>query len=715
MLHILILDDRATNQRIMARLAASVEPDAMVHSFGDPLDALRWLEGKDADLIVTDFKMPNLDGAEVTRRVRALPGGDDIPIVVVTAYDDRDFRLQALEAGATDFLLAPVDHLEFRSRARNLLALRRHRVEARRRAEQLQKDLEASERLRGVVMRESREALAQLIDTVPAMVSAADREGRVLFANAAQAAAAQATPAELAGLDTALMLGPDRAARGRCLDAQVFETGEALPGFEELAAIPDAPPVHLLTTKAPLRDVEGRVIAVLTTSIDITDRKLAEERLLHLAQHDPLTELPNRAYLGERLRERCAQGRREADGFALHFLDLDRFKAVNDALGHQAGDRLLVQVARRLRATVREGDTVARLGGDEFAILQQEVSSAADAAHLAGRLVSAFARPFRLMGRIITISASVGVTLFPKDAIEADGLLRNADLAMYRAKAEGRSGFGFFDPEMDAAAQRAMQLEAELRRALTRREFELVWQPLVSLRSGRISGAEALLRWRHPERGLVPPADFLQLAEEIGLIVPMTEWVLGAATRQAAAWMQRRTEGLRISVNVSPSVFAQRDVRGMVGQVLAASGLPPALLDIEITERVLVEKLDEAAETLTALRSTGVSFSIDDFGTGYSSLAYARSLPVQRLKIDQSFVAGLGTSRADAAIVSAIVSLAHGLGMTVAAEGVETTVQVEALRRLGCDEVQGFIVCGPVTAAELETMLDADRVLLAAA
>jgi diguanylate cyclase (GGDEF)-like protein/PAS domain S-box-containing protein len=712
---ILILDDRVTNQRIMARLAASVEPDVQVHSFGDPLDALRWLEGEEADLIVTDFKMPNLDGAEVTRRIRAMPGGSDVPIVVVTAYDDREFRLQALEAGATDFLLAPVDHLEFRSRARNLLALRRHKVAAKRRAEQLQQELETSERLRGMLMRESREALAQLIDTVPAMVSATDREGRVLFANAAQAAAANATPAELAGLDIAVMVGPERAARCEALAARVFETGEALPGFEEVTRAPDGRLAHLLTTKAPLRDAAGQVIAVLTTSIDITDRKQAEERLLHLAQHDPLTQLPNRAYLGERLRERCAQGRREPGGFALHFLDLDRFKAVNDALGHQAGDRLLVQVARRLRAAVREGDTVARLGGDEFAILQQEVGSAADAAHLAGRLVAAFARPFRLMGRIITVSASVGVTLFPKDAAEADELLRNADLAMYRAKAEGRSGYGFFDPEMDAAAQRAMQLEAELRRALTRREFELVWQPLVSLRTGRISGAEALLRWRHPERGVLPPGEFLQLAEEIGLIVPITEWVLGAATRQAAAWAQARPEGLRVSVNLSPSVFAQRDVRGMVEHALAASGLPPALLDIEITERVLVEKLDAAAGTLHALRQSGVSFSIDDFGTGYASLSYARSLPVQRLKIDQSFIAGLGTNRADAAIVSAIVSLARGLGMTVAAEGVENPAQVEALRRLGCDEVQGFIVSEAVSAAELGVMLGADRILLAAA
>ena len=711
---ILILDDRVTNQRILSRLAASVEPEAKVSAFGNPLDALAWLETHEADLVITDFKMPNLDGAEVTRRIRRMPHGADVPVVVVTVYDDREFRLLALEAGATDFLLAPVDHVEFRTRVRNLLALRRHQVEARRQAERLRQDLEASERLRSALTQESREALAQLIDTVPAMISAADPAGRVLFVNAQQAALAGKAPAELIGQDTTALFGAERAAFGRELDAEVFARGEALPGFEEGVAAPDGSRLDLFTTKAPLRDAVGRVVAVLTTSIDITDRKRAEERLLHLAQHDPLTALPNRSYLGERLRERCAHGRRADDGFALHFLDLDRFKAVNDALGHQAGDRLLVQAARRLRAAVREGDIVARLGGDEFAILQPDAASAADAAHLADRVISALARPFRIAGRSITISASVGVTLFPKDATTADELLRNADLAMYRAKGTGRNRFGFFDPDMDAAAQRAMQLESELRRALSRREFELVWQPQVNLRTGRICGAEALLRWRHGVRGIVSPAEFLQLAEETGLIAPITEWALAAACTQGLAWAKRRPGGLRISVNLSPSLFASRDVRDMVADALAVTGFDPSLLDIEITERVLMDKVDEMAATLHSLREMGVSFSIDDFGTGYSSLAHARSFPVQRLKVDQAFIAQLASDKGDAAIVGAIVSLAHGLGMEVVAEGVETAEQLAALRRLGCDEVQGYFVREPITAAELEAMLDADVVVLGA-
>ncbi|MCX7684521.1 MAG: EAL domain-containing protein [Acetobacteraceae bacterium] len=711
---ILILDDRVTNQRILARLAASVEPDVKVSAFGDPLDALAWLETHEADLVITDFKMPHLDGAEVTRRIRRMPHGADVPVVVVTVYDDREFRLLALDAGATDFLLAPVDHVEFRTRVRNLLALRRHQLEARRQAERLRQDLEASERLRVALMQESREALAQLIDTLPAMISAADAAGRVVFVNARQAALAGRPPAQLIGQDVELLFGAERAAFGRELDAEVFARGEALPGFEEGATGPDGTRIELFTTKAPLRDAEGRVVAVLTTSLDITDRKQAEERLLHLAQHDPLTALPNRSYLAERLRERCAQGRRSEDPFALHVLDLDRFKGVNDALGHQAGDRLLAQAARRLRAAVREGDLVARLGGDEFAILQRDAATPADAAHLADRVLSALARPFRLGGHSVATSASLGVTLCPKDATTADELLRNAELAMYRAKATGRNRFGFFDPDMDADAQRALQLEGELRRALARREFELVWQPQVNLRTGRICGAEALLRWRHAARGIVSPAEFLQLAEETGLIAPITEWALAAACAQGVAWQKRRPGGLRVSANLSPSLFGSRDVRDMVVDALATSGLDPSLLDIEITERVLLDKVEEMAATLRSLREIGVSFSIDDFGTGYSSLAHARNFPVQRLKVDQAFIANLPSDRADAAIVGAIVSLAHGLGMDVVAEGVETAEQLAALRRLGCDEVQGYFVREPVTAAELEAMLDADVVLLGA-
>lgn len=711
---IVILDDRVTNQRILARLAQSVAPDIAVEAFGDPREALSWLESNDADLVITDFKMPHFDGAEVTRRLRAKSRTADVPIVVVTVYDDRAFRLLALEAGATDFLLAPVDHVEFRTRVRNLLSLRRHQVEIKRHAEQLRQDLEASVKLRTDLVRQSRDALAQVIDTVPAMVTAADRDGRLVFVNAAQAAFVARSQADVVGNHVNELFGVERGTLSAQLDTDVFVRGEQITGFEEKIPRTDGSIVYLSTTKTPIRDSNGTISAILTTSIDVTERKRAEERLLHLAKHDPLTALPNRAYLGERVRERCGFVEAGDNIFALYFLDLDRFKAVNDALGHQLGDQLISQVGRRLRSAMRDEDLVARLGGDEFAVLQHSASGASDAGRLASRILKLFEKPFRVGYKNVSVNASIGVTLFPRDSTDADELLRNADLAMYRAKRTGGAVFCFFDPEMDAAARRAMVLESELRRALARREFELVWQPQVSLRSGRISGAEALLRWRHAEKGIIPPTQFLHLAEETGLIAPITEWTLAAACAQGVSWAKRRPGGLRVSANLSPSVFATRDVRDMVFEALGSTGLPPSLLDLEITERVLVGKVDVVASTLRTLREVGVTFSIDDFGTGYSSLAYAKNWPVQRLKIDQTFVTNIDSDRTNAAIVASIVSLAHGLGMETIAEGVETAEQVVALRRLGCDEIQGYFVREPIPAEELTTMLDADVVHLAA-
>jgi diguanylate cyclase (GGDEF)-like protein/PAS domain S-box-containing protein len=706
--HILILDDRSTNRRVLERMAASISSDVSVISFSDPILALNWLDENVVDLIITDYKMPHLNGAEFTRRARGKPATSDIPIIVITIHADREFRLSSLDAGATDFLLSPIDPIEFSTRVRNLLGLRRHQVATKQQVERLRVDLEESEKLRVDLTRGNREALAQVIDTLHAMVSAADRDGQLVFVNVAQASEIGKTPADLVGLSVVELFGPERGKLSRQFDADVFRTKKTLRGLEETVKAADGTLRYLSTTKAPLRDSAGNVSAVLTTSIDVTDQKAVEERLLYLAQHDPLTELPNRAFLSERLRERCGHGRRSEDGFALHFLDLDRFKAVNDALGHQVGDKLLKEVAKRLKATLREGDVVARLGGDEFAILQHDIKSPAAASLLATRVLDAFRKPFRVGKLSIAAGTSLGITLFPKDTIDADALLRNADLAMYRAKTNSRGGFSFFDQEMDVAAQQALRLEGELRRALARGEFELAWQPQVSLRTGRICGAEALLRWNHPERGVILPTDFLGLAEEVGLIAPITEWVLATACAQGAIWAGQRAEGVRIAVNLSPSLFVTRDVQRMITEAITLSGLSPTLLDVEITERILLSKLDEAAATLIALRELGVAFSIDDFGTGYSSLTFVRSFPIQRLKVDQTYIGRLGIDRTDTAIVAGILHLAHGLNMQVVAEGVENASQLARLQEMGCDEVQGFFVQKPISAETLTGMLQSN-------
>jgi diguanylate cyclase (GGDEF)-like protein/PAS domain S-box-containing protein len=718
---ILILDDRGTNRKILAQLAVSVEPSAEVVTFGNPLLALAWMDEHRPDLVISDYRMPHLDGAEVAGRIRSKATGVDVPIIVVTAYNDPVFRLRALEAGATDFLVSPVDHAEFRTRVRNLLALRQHQLQTRRQVQALARDLEASERSRHALLRESRESLAQLIDSVPAMISATDRTGKLIFVNARQATIAGSTPAELVGNDALRILGQARLERGLAADAEVFASGLPMAGFEEELSDGQGGSRTLITNKAPLRDGEGRVMAVVTTSIDITDRKRAEERLLYLARHDALTGLPNRSMLGERLRDRCSQGRQGAKTgsggrapFALHLLDIDRFKAVNDAMGHEAGDRLLRDVAARLSDALGEDDMVARLGGDEFAILQSHIGSAQEAAQFALRLRGALERPFTVLGRSVQVSASIGITLHPQDASSAEELLRHADLAMYRAKSEGRKGYSFFDPAMDHAAREAMQLDADLRDALARGEFELLWQPQVCLASGRIVGAEALLRWNHPERGQLAPGAFLGAAEETGLITPITAWVLRTACLQGAAWARLPGGGIRVSANISPSLFREADVRSLVAAALDEAGLAPETFDLELTERVPMDDLEKVAETLRELRELGVCLSIDDFGVGYSSLLYVKSFPVQRLKIDRSFVAQLPGNAVDAAIVAGVVSLGRNLGMQVVAEGVETQAQLDAVRTLGCDEIQGFFVSYPVSAAALERRLAADAPVLGA-
>ncbi|MBR0642822.1 putative bifunctional diguanylate cyclase/phosphodiesterase [Plastoroseomonas hellenica] len=703
---LLIVDDQDINRRVYAKLAATVAEGVRVTAFGDPGAAFAWLEENQPDVIITDYRMPGMDGAEFTRRVRAMPHGADVPIVVITVYNDRRFRLDALDAGATDFLLSPVDHSEFGARIRNLIALNAHRQMLRRQASALQRELDDSERSRQRLLHDSREALAQVIDTLPALISATGPDGRCVFVNANLAAALGHAPADIIGQDMAELLG-ERGARSRDADRMVLERGAPLPNYEEEFPDRDGRMRVFLTAKAPLRDAAGELVAVLTSSVDITERKLAETRLHHLAHHDSLTDLPNRFFLTERLPRGRQHSRRGDQRMALHFLDLDRFKTVNDVFGHHVGDGVLRAIARRLLGLVRSGDVVARLGGDEFAVLQNGVSSPDEAAALAERIAEAVSRPFLIEGREVVVGSSIGIALYPRDGLSADELLRRGDLAMYQAKADGGGSFRFFEAGMDASARRLMILETDLRSGLARNEFVLLYQPQLSLRTRRIVGVEALIRWQQPDGILLEPKDFLPLAEETGLIRPLGAWVLQEACRQAAQWNMPGSPPLRVAVNISPLQLRGADLVRTVQTVLAESGLDPTRLDLELTESAVIRDADGVAETLAQLRSLGLRISIDDFGTGYSALSYVRRLPVDRLKIDRSFVENLRPGSADAAIIGAIVALGHNLHLEVAAEGVETEEQVRELAACGCDEVQGYHVGRPMSAEALsELVLD---------
>lgn len=694
---IVVVDDQGSNQRIYSKLASLVGDDISVKTFGSPFEMLGWLENSAPDLVITDFKMPGMDGAELTRRLRARPEGADVPVIVLTAYEDQSFRLTALEAGATDFIQTPVNHEEFVSRARNLLKLRHQQQSIKREAQKLERRLRDSEYSREMAMRDSREQLAQVIDTVPALISATDRDGYCVFVNAMFAVYARREPAGCVGLPASgLLMGGD-AARNKVAERAVLTRGQAFPGYEERIQDPSGAERSFLTSKSPLFDAQGAVVGVLTTSLDITDQKMAHERLRHLAQHDALTGLPNRTFLSNRLQQLLDESR-GAKLSALHLLDLDRFKSVNDTLGHYVGDQLLQQVADLLKPFTNQTTTLARLGGDEFALLQEDIPDMAEAERLAAQVVAVLSRPFEVARHRISTTASLGIALVGQDGSDVNELLKNADLAMYQAKMGGRNRYQFFAEQLRARVNEAALLEAGMRDALVRNEFVLHYQPQLDLLSGRIVGVEALVRWNHPERGLLPPGAFLGIAEETGLVAQISDWVLRRACRQLAEWQERGVKGLRMAVNVSPAQFNHHDIGAAAEAIIRETGIRPSDLEVELTENVFVDQTEDAAHILGTLKANGIGIALDDFGTGFSSLRLVRELPVDALKIDRSFVRNLPQSKEDAAIVRAIIRLGHGLGLRIVAEGVENADQLAFLKKEGCDDVQGFYFSRPVPA-----------------
>ncbi|MBN9698138.1 MAG: EAL domain-containing protein [Zoogloea sp.] len=456
---------------------------------------------------------------------------------------------------------------------------------------------------------------------------------------------------------------------------------------------------------ALVRDAAGQVQNYIGNFIDISELKASEERIRHLAHHDTLTNLPNRFSLNEKLEQAIGQCRRTGQPLALMLIDLDRFKAINDTLGHHVGDELLIQVARRLSATVRNSDIVARLGGDEFVVVLPDGADATDAAHVADKIVRAVSAPYQINGQEQRTSPSIGICLYPDDATEIGDLLKNADVAMYHAKAMGRGNFQFFTEGMNAATTHRLSLESELRSGLERGQFVLHYQPQLDLRSGRLVGVEALIRWQHPSRGLIPPVEFIPVAEETGIIDAIGDWVLQEACRQLEAWREAGLPPLRMSINLSTGQFLDKTLPARIAELLESHGLHAGLLDLEVTESASMAAPDDTIEVMRALTDSGLSLSIDDFGTGYSSLAYLKLFPIRTLKIDRSFVKDIETDPSDADICDVTVLLAHKLGLEVVAEGVETEAQLKFLRSIGCEKIQGYFISPPVPAVQIERLL----------
>jgi diguanylate cyclase (GGDEF)-like protein/PAS domain S-box-containing protein len=689
---ILIVDDELPNRRL---LEALLRPEGYVtRTASDGVEALRMIREDPPDLVLLDVMMPGMDGHQVANEIKADPLTCNIPIVMVTARTDREARLTALDAGAEEFLTKPVDRAELWLRVRNLLRLKsitdflqNHR--------QL---LEAEVQVRTADLQRFRTAM--------------DASGDAIFLIERTTMAfveVNTTACRMLGYerDELLALSP--------IDLQADSLRHVEELYQAVIAGTDATTsIEVIRrkdgTELPVeahRHAQGAgddsiIVMVLR---DITERRASEARLQHLAHYDALTGLPNRTLFHDTLEQALPLALSRGWTVAVLFIDLDHFKNVNDTLGHTVGDTLLVQFSQRLTQCVRIRDTVGRLGGDEFALILTMEDGPQGAAAVATKIQESLREPFDLDGHELTVTASIGITTFPDDTLDRDTLVKYADTAMYQAKHAGRDTFRFFTTRMNSEALARLELEIALRSAVKNQEFVLHYQPKVHLDRGTVTGLEALLRWDRPGTGLVPPGDFIPVLEDCGLIVEVGRWVVNAVCEQIANWMLTPIGPMQVSVNVSGRQFVEGDLEGDVLEALHVNEIPPELLELELTESSLMANTSRTIAILENLKGQGVHISIDDFGTGYSSLAYLRRFPIDKLKIDISFVRDITTSPDDAAIAVAIIQMAHSLNLDVIAEGVETAAQREYLRRHRCDQMQGYYFSPPLPVAALEHML----------
>ena len=698
--NILIVDDeqriRATYRQLLSA------PERSIEDCGTGSEAMRRLEGRDIDVLILDLNLPDINGLEIMEWMlrRHVPTA----VVVFSGDASIDSAIRALRHGAFEFIRKHGDPQELIDTVDRVLSRRRMEREHA----MMTIRLEHSERLHRFLVEQS-----------PDIIYTLDKNGVFIFVNGRVQALLGYSREELLGKHYSLIVHPDDQEHAR------FAFNERRIGDRASTNVE----IRLQTKSNGIRHFENRTIVTILSSQgiyaahegpadlhfmgtsgvarDITDRKKAEETIAFQAFHDLLTGLPNRTLFKDRLGVALKHAKRKRKRLGVMFIDIDRFKLVNDTYGHHEGDELLKNFALRARACLRSGDTLARQGGDEFTVLLPDLGSGEDAALIAAKMLTELKRPFQIAGLDFFTTVSIGIALYPDSGETPEVLLRNADIAMYQIKGQGKNGFLQYSPEMHSGHSMRITLENDLRRALeSGDQFELHYQPIISFSQQRISGMEALIRWHHPRHGLLSPDAFIPLAEETGLIVALGEWVLENALRQMAIWRARGFTSLQLAVNLSPKEFERHDLPERLLGRLSAHAIPAEVLDIEITEHLLMKDAEKNINMLKQLRHCGVRVSIDDFGTRYSSLNYLRRFPINNIKIDQSFVRDLNpNNQSSTSIIHAIACIACSFGLRIIAEGVETETQRQLLSELDCDEMQGFLFSQPLTAAQFDEFL----------
>jgi len=649
-------------------------------------EAERQLGQASFDMVMLDLGLPDAHGLEAVRRARA--AAPRVPLVVLTGLDDESLATEALQEGAQDYLI------KAQIETRGLLRALHYAIERK-----------AMEEALFAVKERAQVTLNCIGDAVVCT----DIAGNITFVNLV-AEKMTGWPAEEA-------LGRPMAEVFRILDAVTRQT---TPNPMDMAVVQNQT-VHqpsncvlirrdefetpIEDSVAPIHDREGKATGAVIVFRDVSAARAMAQEMTHSAQHDFLTGLPNRMLLNDRVDQAITLSARNTKKVAVLFLDLDGFKHINDSLGHPIGDKLLQSIAKRLVSCVRGSDTVSRQGGDEFVVLLSEMAQQEDAAISALRILDAVSQTHPIDQHDLHLTASIGVSVSPDDGMDAETLIKNADTAMYQAKENGRQSYQFFKPAMNVRAVERQSIEESLRRALERKEFALHYQPKVKLATGEITGAEALIRWTHPTRGLVSPAQFIPVAEDCGLILPMGRWVIREACKQARAWIDAGLPLYTMAVNISSMEFRDDNFLESVFTTLSETGLDPKSLELELTESVLMKRAESAASVLRTLRTRGVQIAVDDFGTGYSSLSYLRKFPIDALKIDQSFVRQITSAPDDTTIVTAVIGMGRSLKLRVVAEGVETREELEFLRAHQCEEAQGYYFSQPVPPSQFGILL----------